>query len=367
MRRAAFRRTCVPPFRALIAVALLATAPACAAKDRPGRIPLHVGGRAVIERDGSIRFGWPGVYFEGRFKGTGLNLVLRNGSDRLRLLIDGVEKGRFERPGSLVDARFDGLRNGEHSFRLEKMGESQTDASVLIGVYPIDGRPLPPSDGSARKIEFIGDSYTVGYGNTSPVRTCTRAEVQTTTDTQQAFGPIAARHFGAQYRVNAYSGFGVVRNYDGSRAGESMPGLYPRLIPGQASPVETGRGDWHPQIIVINLGTNDFSTALHAGERWPDEAALRSDYRDRYTAFARRLLADQPQALLILMASDGFAADVDQVAATLRKTAPARVATLRFAGLDLSGCDWHPSLKDHRHLANLLRAEIERLRPPGTW
>lgn len=367
MRQAVFRRICVPPVRALFTAALLATAPACASKDTPGRIPLHIGGRAVIESDGSIRFGWPGVYFDGRFRGTGLKIVLRNGSDRLRLLIDGIEKARFERTGR-IETRIDGLADGEHHFRLEKLAESQADSSVLIGFYAINGgKPLPPPGGDARKIEFIGDSHTVGYGNTSPVRTCTQAEIRATTDTQQAFGPLVARHFGADYRINAYSGFGVVRNYGGSSPGESMPGRYSRLIPGDPALVEQGTGTWHPQIIVINLGTNDFSTPLHAGERWSDQAALRADYRASYIAFARRLMADQPQARLILMAADSFANDVDQVAATLRQVTSGRVSTLRFSGLDLGACDWHPSLKDHRLLADLLRAEIERSHPSGAW
>lgn len=71
-----------------------------------------------------MRFGWPGVYVEGRFKGSGLVVRLDNGSGRLRLLIDGVEKGRFDRTGD-VDLRISGLSDGEHSFRLEKLSETQ--------------------------------------------------------------------------------------------------------------------------------------------------------------------------------------------------------------------------------------------------
>jgi len=354
--------------RAVAAIALFAMAPACAQNAGPARIPVHAGGRVAVDPDGSMRFGWPGVYFEGRFKGTGLRVVFENGPDRLRLLIDGVERKRFEEAGARVDSKIEGLADGEHSFRLEKLAETQGGFSRLIGFYPINGaKPLPAPPGNARQIEIVGDSWSVGYGDTSPTHSCPGEGVHNSTDTQQAYGSLVARHFNADYRINAFSGFGIARNYGGSSPGMNLPAIYPRLIPGALTPVETGPGDWHPQIIVINLGTNDFSTPLHAGEAWPDDKALRDAYRTRYIDFARGLIANRPDVRLILMGSDAFIADVDQVAAALRSAAPGRVSTIHMGGLELTGCDWHPSLKDQQHLADLVQAEIERIHPPAPW
>ncbi|MFA6115117.1 MAG: SGNH/GDSL hydrolase family protein [Sphingomonas sp.] len=350
-----------PRLHILAVIALLSGAPACAERRQAAPVPVYVGGRAVTEADGSMRFGWPGVYVEGRFKGTGLLVRLHNGSGRLRLLIDGMEKGRFDRTGD-VDVRIGGLSDGEHGFRLEKLSETQGDATRLIGFFPTDGGvPLSPPARTGRQIEFIGDSHSVGYGDTSANRICTPTELRDTTDTQQAFGPILARRLGADYRINAYSGFGIVRNYGGSRPGESMPGLYERMIPSDPTPVETDPGGWRPQIIVINLGTNDFSTPPHKGEPWADQNALRAAYRARYVRFARDVMARQPAARLILMGSDAFIADVELVASALGSGARGRVSTVHVVGLDLGGCDWHPSLKDHRHMADLLHAEITRV------
>ena len=72
-------------------------------------------------------------------------------------------------------------------------------------------------------------------------------------------------------------------------------------------------------------------------------------------------MAQQPQARFILMASEGFFADVAQIAAALNRAA-LRVSTLHYGGLDRLGCDSHPSLKDHERLAGLLQPEIERIR-----
>ncbi len=120
-------------------------------------------------------------------------------------------------------------------------------------------------------------------------------------------------------------------------------------------------GAWHPQVIVINLGTNDFSTPVHAGEAWRDADALAAAYHNGYLAFLRKLLARQPHAHFILMGSD-FYRNVEQVAAALAPADRARVTTLRFGELQLTGCDYHPSVEDDRTLAALIEGAIDQLR-----
>lgn len=117
-------------------------------------------------------------------------------------------------------------------------------------------------------------------------------------------------------------------------------------------------------MIVINLGTNDFSTPLKPGERWKSEGALKTAYRIRYVQFVRDLQRSQPRARFILMGSDLFIAEVEKVAADLKHAGAIPVSTLRFGGLDFLGCDHHPSLADDRILANLVEQEIRRL---GVW
>ncbi|MEI9927293.1 MAG: SGNH/GDSL hydrolase family protein [Sphingomonas sp.] len=337
---------------ALAALVLAAAAPQAAP------LAVHVGGRAVAAADGSLRFGWPGVYFEGRFRGTAITVAVEAGTDHLRVLIDGQAKAVLIKPG-LARLGLAGLGEGEHLVRLEKLTESQSGGSRLIGFYPAGGamRAPPPRP---HAIEFIGDSYTAGYGDTSPTRDCDRARVHDTTDTQQAFGPVLARRLDADYRVIAYSGYGVVRNYDGAVPGDSLPARYPRAIPGDPAPAADD--GWRPQWIVVNLGTNDFSTPLHPGEAWTDQAALHTAYRARYVDFVRERIAGQPQARVILMGSDAFYADVQAVAAAVNAHAVVPVIAVRFGPLELTGCNYHPSLKDHQALADLLQRTVEQLR-----
>lgn len=332
------------------------TAPAAAVE-----LPVHVGGRAVVDGD-ALRFGWPGIYFEGRFRGTGVTVEAESTTEHMRLLIDGAEKAVLVEPGR-ARLTVDGLPPGDHVVRLEKLTESQSGGGRFFGFFVDDeASPLPPMP-RARRIEFIGDSYTVGYGNVSQGRTCTPEEVHDLTDTQRAFGPLLAKELDADYRVNAYSGFGIVRNYNGGAPELSLPRIYPRAIPGEDA-ADKG-GGWRPQLIVINLGTNDFSTPLRTGEHWNSDAELRAHYRMAYGGFLRELMSRQPQAHFILMGADAFMRDVEQVAAALPPAERAKVRTLHFSGLDVQGCDWHPSLADHRKLADQLKGAIDGL--PGLW
>ena len=344
------------------AVASLGTVP----PPHPGPLPLpvNIGGRTIPDPQSGLTFGWPGVYFESRFRGTGVRVVLEGPSERLRLLLDGEERHVFRRPGR-AELVLSGLPEGEHVVRLEKLSESQAGGGRFLGFYATEGGTPLPALRRARQIEFIGDSYTVGYGNVSTARECTPEEIHATTDTQQAFGPLVARRFDADYRIHAYSGFGIVRNYGGGAPALSLPIVYPRLKPHDAAQVETNDPLWRPQLIVINLGTNDFSTPLRPGEQWADQATLRSAYRRVYAGFVRSLSERHPQARFILMGSDAFFADVEQVAAELNARAPARVTGLRFGGLELTGCDWHPSLADNRQLAAQVISAAERV--PGLW
>lgn len=334
------------------ALALLASGLLFGAVEPEPPLPVHSGGRTVAAADGSRSFGWPGVYFEGRFRGTAVRVRFDAPADHLRLSIDGKEHRVFRAAGA-VDVTIDGLAPGEHVVRLDKLTESQSGSSRFIGFEAPGGTPLPPQP-RKRQIEFIGDSFTVGYGNTSPGVVCTPQQVHALTDTSQAFGPLIASAVGADYRIHAYSGYGMVRNYDGNVQGQSLPLLYPRAIPGDAEPLAAADPAWKPGVIAIGLGGNDFSTPVKPGEAWRDADALRAAYRDRYVAFVTELATRHPQARFLLLTSDLFHADVAAVAARLEPDLRARVRTLRVTGFELTGCQSHPSLADHRLAAKLI-------------
>jgi lysophospholipase L1-like esterase len=319
---------------------------------------MHVTGRTLVLEDGSLRYQWPGLYFESAFEGRSIDFTVGRGEIILHVLIDGERVGTLTKP-SAGRYRVDGLPGGHHLARVEVVTESQPGPNDFGGFAVTDGRSLPVTP-RKRQIEFIGDSHTVGYGNTSTTRECTEADVWATTDNARAFGPIVARHFDADYRINAISGRGIVRNYNGFAA-DTLPQAYPFALLDHSAPANDAA--WQPQIIVISLGTNDFSTPLHDGERWATRDALHADYEATYVRFVQQLRAAHPHAFFVLWATDmaegEIQAEVLKVAEQLRAAGEERIAFVAVNNLAMTGCHWHPSVADDEVIAGRLAAFID--------
>lgn len=321
----------------------------------------NIGGRTVSAPDGAKVFGWPGVYFEGRFSGPSVEVAVEAGAEHLAVSIDG--QPRAELTTGTDRLILGGLGAGDHVVRLDKLTESPNGSARFLGFFVGQGgRALPPRP-RARRIEFIGDSHTVGYGVRSARRDCTRAEIHDLTDTSLTFGPILAGRLDADYRIVAFSGRGMVRNYDGIAPGETLPVLYARAIPGDPTTVVDPADGWRPDLIVINLGTNDVSTPVKPGEAWADDVALRQAYRQAYVAFVRDLAQRQPKARFVLMAGDSFAAEVEQVVQAVDASAPGLATMVRISGMAMEACDSHPSVADQRLMADRVEAAARGLLP----
>ena len=362
-------------FNALLLAGTLLAGAANAGTPVGHALPLHIGGRVApvgVDPAQGYVHQWPGTYFEARFKGKEISLRLNDKANILNVYVDGQKVQTINRPGE-GDIVLGPFADTEHTIRIEKLTESAWTSAQFTGLFVADAANVRPApEASARRIEFIGDSYTVGYGNTSPTRTCPGDQVWATTNTQRAFGPVTAKHFQADYRVNAISGRGIVRNYNGGE-GLHLPQAYPNAInlagPGLSLTVSPSSDDWNPQVVVIGLGTNDFTTPLHGGEVWTTRDELHSDYEQTYVAFVQSLRAKYPGAYFVLMATDQangeIQSEVKKVLAALRASGESRIDFLPMNGLTFGGCDWHPTTADDAQVANSLIAFIEA--KPEIW
>jgi len=356
----------VKPFVVLAAAAALTGAapaatvrvlPTAAPADTSHPLPMRTGGRtqtdgAMIERQ------WPDTYFDVGFRGTGVLFRVGEGEVHLHVVVDGQPPASLVRPKPGF-YRIDGLAPGPHRVRVEVVSESQAGPTGFGGFFPIAGTtalPLPPA---TRRIEFIGDSHTVGYGNTSATRECTTDDVWATTDSSRGVGALTAAAFGAEYRVHAISGRGIVRNYDGFSA-DTIPSAYPFLLFDKA--VADRSEDWSPQVVVIGIGTNDFSTALHPSEKWKTREDLRADFERSYARFVSGLRTRYPNAFFVLWATDIAAGEVEaegrRVVERLNAAGERRVAFVPVHGLAMTACHGHPDLADDRAIAAALGTAI---------
>ena len=312
------------------------------------------------------RHQWPGTYFEARFTGATVYVDLGSGEKHARVSIDGREVADVLRPEPRM-LRVQGLAPGEHRVRVDIVSESRDGVQGFGGFAVTDHADALQPHPRARAIEFIGDSYTVGYGAASRDRTCSDDDVWRTTDNSLAFGPQVARRFDADYRVMALSGRGMVRNF-ANTAGDTLPAAYARRLPNDpASAVASDDPDWTPQLIVIGLGTNDFSTPVAAGEPWKDGAALSAAFEARYVDFVQSLHRRHPAARFLLLASDAGDGAAERAIGRVRLRLAAEgvsVAEIFALGkLSLEACNWHPSKADQDMIARRLVLAIEALLP----
>jgi lysophospholipase L1-like esterase len=355
-----------------IALAIFCIAPSIHAEtgavlNKP--LPLEIGGRVKTDTssDGlvSYTYSWPGVYFVGQFTGTEVEARFNDDQNYLALIVDDNAPIIFKNPGKLTYLVKD-LKAGHHQIRLEKTTETQSSQGHFDGFFVGNNAQAEAAEPPKRRIEFVGDSHTVGYANTSTTRDCSWEQVFSTTNTSLAFGPVVAKHFNAAYQINASSGFGVVRNYNGTSPDKSLLSLYPYTLNDAG---EMAKGDWRPQVIVIGLGTNDFSTALNAGEHWKTRDELHEDYISHYIEFIAQQHKQNPSAYLMLLSSEAlngeFTQQVEKVATQVQKDKSIKLATLIYKGLDFSSCHWHPSVKDDQAIAKIIIDKIEQQK--GIW
>jgi len=320
-------------------------------------------GRVARETGTSAwRYQWPGTYFEARFAGPAVYVDLGAGEKHARVSIDRHEVADLVRPIQRV-LRIAGLAPGEHDVRVDIVSESR-DGVQSFGGFAVDatGAALAPR-ARERAIEFIGDSWTVGYGAASAGRECSEDEVWRSTDNSLAFGPQVARRFDADYRIMAISGRGMVRNF-ANGTGDTLPAAHARLFPGDAGAAPADLA-WSPQLVVIGLGTNDFSTPVGPGEPWKDAAALSAAFEARYVDFVHDLHRRHPSARVLLFTSGAGEGAAERAVRRVRArlvAAGVHVGEVVVPGpLALDGCNWHPSRADQLQIARRLAAAVDTL------
>jgi lysophospholipase L1-like esterase len=318
---------------------------------------------------GTAQYSWPGVYFEGRFRGKGVGIVLNDAVNDYDVQVDGTTVAALVQPGTTT-YWVRNLADTEHRVRLVK----RTEIPWAIGEFGgftaapggrILGRPAPRH----RQIEFIGDSLTVGYGNLSTTRDCSaNGGVDRNTDADLGFAAQAAHSLHADYQINAYSGRGMVRNYNGQDPGTDFRTYYDRGLESVAGDVWHDPGTWRPQLVVVGLGTNDFSTPLHDGEPWTPDTLVTA-YKTAYQGFIDKLRARYGPRTTIVVSANAFSGNpafpqAAQQVVQERNQRGDRNVRYWYADapdLDRLGCDWHYSLHDDRIIAGLLTDYISGL------
>ncbi len=304
-------------------------------------------------------FSYPGVSIKAKFEGTFIDLIMRDyntgltylgepDNDYYNILIDDKPVKVLKlNSRDTVYAAGKKLPEGIHTIEIIKRTESMVGQSDFLGFSIQAGKTLLPLPARPdRKIEFIGNSITCGYGNEG----LSQGEgfKGATENNYLAFGAITARNLDAQYVAVAYSGIGVYRNFGGNRL-NTMPEIYDRIIPSD-SLRKWNFKNYIPHAIVVDLGTNDF----YLGNK-PDSAG----FVNAYYTFINTLRQKNPQGKIFCVLGpmmDGVSWKlIKNYISSLVKNYNIKgdkdIFYFTLTPCEGNGSDYHPTVDAHKKMA----------------
>ncbi len=316
-------------------------------------------------------FSYPGVSVKAQFEGKAIDVVIKDygtggatTTNYFTILIDGAlhKIVKVNATDTVYKAARE-LTDAVHTIEVVRRTEASVGKSSFRGFQLRAQKQLTAlSAKPSRKVEFIGDSFTCGYGNDISYASGTNTGFHSVNENNYtAWGAIVCRTLQTQYHCTAYSGRGMYRNNSGSTTG-TLPGIYNLLHPDAASPV-WNTADYVPDLIVIHLGTNDFFPESWASPSMVDSAVFVNTYK----TFLTTLRGYYPSAEIVCVVPNSMSnyypvgfRSLDRI----RNYVDAAVdyahgqgdANVHFFELATQtapyGEDWHPSNATHQSMAN---------------
>jgi lysophospholipase L1-like esterase len=249
---------------------------------------------------------------------------------------------------------------GVHEVTLVKRTEEEKGATQFLSFDK--ALLLLPADPRTRKIEFIGDSLTAGFGNEgSNLVTPYSASFNET----RAYPGLVAGHFNAERHTIAASGRGLVRDASGNTAinGNMVDRWLRRREAGNIGYVDPATywvpwdfSTWQADVVTVNLGTNDYVAA---------QTSIRSDFATFYRLIRSKYAAAKIVAIMPSQPAGTVRASLrSDIQGAIVDVADAGLSFLEFPEIDPAdgyGGAGHPTLKTHQKQANLLVAHIQGL------
>lgn len=245
----------------------------------------------TLAGDGTVSYDWSGTEVIVKFKGTSLKMsCTQEGADWFNVWIDKApvarEDSKFKNEeGNREVTVCSGLRKGVHQVVIQKRTEGG-QGCMNVESFECDGEFLQTEKPHSRHIEFIGDSYTCGFGTeAASTKEPFRPEEE---NCNLTYAAIAGRYFDADINLVSHSGLGVVRNYNDGSPESTMLDKYSQTFDNHRKELvwDAAASAVRPDVVVIYLGTNDFSRGKQPTiEKWTAGygkliAKVRANYGD---------------------------------------------------------------------------------------
>ena len=330
-------------------------------------------GRFDTTNLGKVKFAHSGNQIEFQFKGHSFEIGFSDiSSDSIEyknffsVIINGSIKQVVEVTPYLKYHQI--LVNSPDSFstiEIFKRTEAVSAIAVFYGLKYTNGE-FRKQPSKKRRIEWIGDSFLVGYGNLVSMEPSnklipTAGFNPINQDGYFAFGAIASRLLIADFSCVGLSGRGVYRNFDKSE-NATIPKTYSKVYPSKGIEIEYSFS-FNPHLIVIAIGKNDFGGELSIPPDMTD--SLR--FVKTYFKFLELIIKNNPNTRIVLAVGGGLTDSYPKNSQRLSRfrswvKAVKSVAeknfsnTFGFFEFQLQkppyGENWHPTVSSQQKFAN---------------
>jgi lysophospholipase L1-like esterase len=336
-------------------------------------------GRTFYDNEkGAAYFNWTCSGFEFQFTGTKVEAELVSSAEHIGDINGQGWVAVFINDGNEPVKRFaidkikgwytlfETKKSGSYKVKVLKLTEAQTGRAGVTRLRIEGNLHNEQVEPKQHKIEFIGDSITCGYGNEAEkIEDSFRTYQENGWD---AFAAKTARKLNSDFNCISSSGIGIYSSYtDVDKINDSllMPMIYNytdklyEQSTGKSSYTEWDFTKYSPDLIVINLGTNDGSYVRF-------DEGRKKIFKKLYVDFLKQIREKNgvnPKILCTLGSIDTYL--FDEIVAAVEEyklqTGDVKIDTMNFdiqIEADGIGGDWHPSTATHEKMSNKLYNKI---------
>lgn len=330
-------------------------------------------GRHEIVANGTVKLIAPASSVSFYFKGNTCSIFVSNEETNphhnyVSLELDGKYIGRLLIDNAVAKAYPILITENkkEHHLVIYKATEAR-NGSVLFSGTTAKTIPFEKKKNTKKRIEFIGDSITCGFGNDTKAVPCDTGEWYDQHNAYWAYGPILSRNLDVEFQLSAVSGIGIYRNWNDEHEEEPiMPEVYGNLYLNKDAS-KPYAFDFHPDIVSICLGTNDLSEGDGTKPRLPFDE---EKFVENYIQFIEMIYQHHPKTQIAILSSPMLTGARD---ATLTKALKRVIAAFEqdkkhkkiqffeYEPMIPNGCGYHPDIENHKVMAAALSPFFKRI------
>eukprot|EP01091_Cochliopodium_minus_P003101 TRINITY_DN12938_c0_g1_i1.p1 TRINITY_DN12938_c0_g1~~TRINITY_DN12938_c0_g1_i1.p1 ORF type:complete len:479 (-),score=65.94 TRINITY_DN12938_c0_g1_i1:51-1454(-) len=317
-------------------------------------------GRVIYNNDSSVSFDWSNTQINVTFSDvTSISVMINDGVNSFNAFLDGnlvtiINTTKTQ----IVYTISTNLASGAHNLLLTRRSEALYGETTFLGIKTNNQAKILSHKfkrSSGRRIEFIGDSVTCGYGILGNPPCDGSVSLQ---DDSLTYGPIIAEKLDAEIHVECYTGKGIVRNKGDKNVTSSdpFPVYWNRTLAEFPKPVWDAT-TWVPQAVVINLGTNDYAT-----DPQPPLAVFSEAYQNFIDSIKT---AYNSSSITFFLACGPMISYPCETIRNLSQSYPSGVYYIEINQTILNstttGCEGHPNVKGHQSMVSLTLPLVQNI------